>query len=482
MENHENRKCKVILTRRLADQRKVDVEGVCLRPIRNGQHVEFTNQRIYDRESRCFLCTSSADEVDHLVGLRVDHLETGDSSVGVGVDESKKKNGQHVELQTRDSTTENPGAFETRGSNRGGVRVDESKKKTNQFYPFSCIDFIGISISLIFFCIDVFTDILLAKSYYDDGMMFECVLTSSLVAAAFLVTGILSSIWHTQEPSRRNICLLILMFPFATIERNITYVFHGCKSKQKGINKHYHYIEMIYNDRDASLLRMFDAFIESAPQLVLQIYLILKEQENLKDCEDISIHSHILRLLTVLSSWASVTWSVTAYYRALRVSNAMHKTRQKTIFAATGYFLWRAFEIGPRVLALVMIILMNGIIFAVTVVFHWIVVITWSFATKMRPYKKTHENIIFILFVGFVQIFSFMNVSPGKSRYHALLYYLFFYTENITILILWILAKNISFCPWIYYGSIGIVSGGLMFNLVFIISFYKLCHPNTAIC
>lgn len=48
---------------------------------------------------------------------------------------------------------------------------------------------------------------------------------------------------------------------------------------------------MIYTDRDASLLRMFDAFIESAPQLLLQIYLILKEQENLKNCEDIEVHS-----------------------------------------------------------------------------------------------------------------------------------------------------------------------------------------------
>lgn len=48
---------------------------------------------------------------------------------------------------------------------------------------------------------------------------------------------------------------------------------------------------MIYTDRDASLLRMFDAFIESAPQLVLQIYLILREQENLKNCEDVEVHS-----------------------------------------------------------------------------------------------------------------------------------------------------------------------------------------------
>ena len=48
---------------------------------------------------------------------------------------------------------------------------------------------------------------------------------------------------------------------------------------------------MIFTDRDASLLRMFDAFVESAPQLVLQIYLILKEQENMENCEDITVHS-----------------------------------------------------------------------------------------------------------------------------------------------------------------------------------------------
>ena len=48
---------------------------------------------------------------------------------------------------------------------------------------------------------------------------------------------------------------------------------------------------MIYTDRDASLLRIFDAFVESAPQLVLQNYLILKEQEDMESCEDIKVHS-----------------------------------------------------------------------------------------------------------------------------------------------------------------------------------------------
>ncbi|XP_062575376.1 XK-related protein 5-like, partial [Saccostrea cucullata] len=286
---------------------------------------------------------------------------------------------------------------------------------------------------------------------------------------------------------------------------NTIYLYYVYKSKKNGIKKHDYYERMIKSNHYASLLRMIYAFIESVPQLVLQFYLIVKEHENPKDCEDISIYRHIIRRSSVLFSWVSVTWSVTASYQAIRVSNAMYKPRQKTVFAATGCFLWRAFEIGPRVMALVMLILVNSFGFAVTVVFHWIAMVTWSFATtEMRLYKKTYENIIFILFVGFVQIFSFMIFRPSKSQedakstnpnktrkdakndnsiqteYHALFYYFFVYIENTIILILWILVKNNSFCPWIYHRSIGIVSGGLICNIVFMI-FYKLCNPKASI-
>ncbi|XP_062604252.1 XK-related protein 9-like [Saccostrea cucullata] len=169
---------------------------------------------------------------------------------------------------------------------------------TNQLYPFSRMDLCLNVFSVLLFCVDVFTDIWLAKSYYDDGMMLECILTASVVVAAFIVTGILSSIrlrdtsYPTTRPPR-NFILLILTFPFATLESNITYIYHGLKSRMKDNEEEstFHHREMINNNMNASLLRMFDAFIESAPQLLLQIYLILKEQENLKDCEDISIRS-----------------------------------------------------------------------------------------------------------------------------------------------------------------------------------------------
>jgi hypothetical protein len=44
-----------------------------------------------------------------------------------------------------------------------------------------------------------------------------------------------------------------------------------------GNTKIKHYEKMIKNDSDASLLRMFDAFVESAPQLIIQVYIAMHD-------------------------------------------------------------------------------------------------------------------------------------------------------------------------------------------------------------
>lgn len=60
--------------------------------------------------------------------------------------------------------------------------------------------------------------------------------------------------------------------------RNFSYFRHGCLSRVATEDrKSTHYKEMIKKDSDASLLRMFDAFVESAPQLIIQIYIAMHD-------------------------------------------------------------------------------------------------------------------------------------------------------------------------------------------------------------
>ena len=67
---------------------------------------------------------------------------------------------------------------------------------------------------------------------------------------------------------------------YFTIYRQIEYIYHGWKSRSANVSeekRYKHYKQMLYEDADAGMLKMFEAFLEAAPQLVLQMFIILTE-------------------------------------------------------------------------------------------------------------------------------------------------------------------------------------------------------------
>ena len=64
-----------------------------------------------------------------------------------------------------------------------------------------------------------------------------------------------------------------------------------------------YYTLMVYEDADATLLRLFECFMESAPQLVLQIYILIKDphavrlmDEDNKIVEGVSFLAFLIKL------------------------------------------------------------------------------------------------------------------------------------------------------------------------------------------
>ena len=67
--------------------------------------------------------------------------------------------------------------------------------------------------------------------------------------------------------------------------RILEYIYNGWMSNSHSISKKErarHYRVMRMEDVDASCIRMFECFLEAAPQLVLQIYILMSypEKEN----------------------------------------------------------------------------------------------------------------------------------------------------------------------------------------------------------
>ncbi|XP_062581435.1 XK-related protein 6-like [Saccostrea cucullata] len=366
---------------------------------------------------------------------------------------------------------------------------DRDEKPTLSFpdsiqpYPFNILDFLGVVASIILFVVDVVTDILLALEYKNQDRNVECVLTSSVVIASFLVAGSLSTIWYIQDGSGpkgrvKKILFLVLAFPFSTIIRNFSYLKHGYLSRRsRSTDKEKHYSRMIKNNMDASFLRMCDAFFESAPQLIIQVYIAIH------DTPKEAIHLELLRAATIASSLAGLALSVAGYSKALHVFNATSDLKAFTHCGTVGYFLWRVFEIGPRITAIVMLISVEVygpylIIFGV--MFHWMIMITVAFFKNVQAYKSKLHNVFFIVFIGFVKIISFMNLSRGRSRFLAIAYYSLFHVENVLMVVLFVVWGDVNKSSWVYIATISVALSGVIMCTLFMLTYYSLCHPKVS--
>merc|ERR1719427_1245189 len=72
-----------------------------------------------------------------------------------------------------------------------------------------------------------------------------------------------------------------------------------------------YYTLMVFEDADATLLRLFECFMESAPQLILQIYILIKDPTVVNAEDDMSTNLPIKKwilVISIVSSLCSVAW------------------------------------------------------------------------------------------------------------------------------------------------------------------------------
>ena len=77
--------------------------------------------------------------------------------------------------------------------------------------------------------------------------------------------------------------------------RTVEYLHYGCMSRSRKLDektrRRFHWW-MLYEDVDNCLLRLFESFLESAPQLVWQLYIaiITKPEENVIGSEFVYLY------------------------------------------------------------------------------------------------------------------------------------------------------------------------------------------------
>lgn len=175
------------------------------------------------------------------------------------------------------------------GNNTNIDLIDGVDLRTKRLeMSFSFLDAAALIFSMTSFFFDLVTDIAVATFHYLNDDYWYCALTLAFIMLPTLVTTCISLRWYfvdsqlegTEPVSKSQwiVRLIFHVFQVGPILRYYESLQYGLKFRETVDieEKRKVYMKMIYEDADATMLRLFESFMESAPQLMLQMYIITK--------------------------------------------------------------------------------------------------------------------------------------------------------------------------------------------------------------
>lgn len=183
-----------------------------------------------------------------------------------------------------------------------------------------------------------------------------------------------------------------------------------------------------------------------------------------------------LRIITLLSSWIGICWSLASYYKALRF--LQDNKENLTACGTVAYFLWRLLEVGPRIVIISMFMTQYYAWIAVPLSLHWLFVFIWLQMQQLKFCENAIWQTFFNVMCAFVSIFCFLNAKDGTSRYRCILFYTIFYTENIVLFALWFRFTD-HMGTWYHLTAFFFVLCGAVLQAILFCCYYCCCHPES---
>ncbi|KZC09005.1 XK-related protein 6 [Dufourea novaeangliae] len=300
-----------------------------------------------------------------------------------------------------------------------------------------------------------------------------------------------SSCIHTML-TQKLYCIIVVAFQLAPVIRYYRILIHTWKAykSQKDEDKNAqrrHYLKMLKEDQDVALLRVFECFLEAAPQQVLQLTILLKDYHNNINFE------FIHQVATILSSLASMGWAMASYHRSIRLVQ-----QDKLNIGITGtvlQFLWHFCTTVSRILSLSVVASIWPIYTAIGCVIHWIGMTGWiivdsrgilefcrdyNHAPHCPPkFKERIYSVLFSIVIGVVHVFIYLNAVDGSTLFKHVSFYTICFLENITATIFWIHASSDE-VKHAWYFNVLVVFCILPFliGITAMVVYYCVFHPS----
>ncbi|KAG1947377.1 XK-related protein [Pimephales promelas] len=224
----------------------------------------------------------------------------------------------------------------------------------------------------------------------------------------------------------------------------------------------------VYLNHDLQMLRLFEAFSESAPQLIIMICRILQSGE-------LELNTG----LKILSSAAAIAFTVAMYHRNMR---SFLQEKRKMSWLSTGvYFLWNLLLIIPRVTALALFCSVLPCYIIAHFLSLWMLLVLGVWSQKTDHMESPGWEWLYRATIGLIWYFSWFNVSTGNIKLKTIVYYSVMGLDTMMLLGFWCWKVFeytgcwSSLNPYVVIPTLlGFHVAGILLKIIY----YRWFHPN----
>ncbi|NXB74134.1 XKR9 protein, partial [Donacobius atricapilla] len=333
---------------------------------------------------------------------------------------------------------------------------------------------------MIIYVVDIGVDFWVASRYFCQGQYSWSILVLCFRGLSSIITQIFSyewfkNDWEGTDTGKLKLVFLVHLFHCGIFIRYWFALKYGCQAAFKQMSSRgaseadpSNFIQKQAVDAvtDINMLRLFKTFLETTPQLFLQIYILMEHGK-----------THFYQYAAIIMSFCGISLSMVDYQISLRKS--LPDKDEFRVLSKFMYLLYKLLTITSWILSISLITLLSVRISVILLICLWICGFTWTLKQHTTFCKSKKMEYLYRIVVGIILIFSFFNIKGRRTKVWISIYYATHTVVTLGILFVYMFWKR-SFIKEICFTIVSILTIlSLVLGILFLAVYYSHLHPTT---
>ncbi|NWR48387.1 XKR9 protein, partial [Regulus satrapa] len=333
---------------------------------------------------------------------------------------------------------------------------------------------------MIIYVVDIGVDFWVASRYFCEEQYSWSILILCFRGLSSIITQIFSYEWFKNDWGGTDTVKLKLVFPVHLFHCGIFLrywfalkyggqaAFKQTSSRDASEADPSSFIQKQAIDAvtDINMLRVFKTFLETTPQLFLQIYILMGRGK-----------THFFQYAAIIMSFCGISLSMVDYQISLRKS--LPDKDEFHVLSRFMYLFYKLLTITSWILSISLITLLSVRISIILMIFLWICGFTWTLKQHTTFCKSKKMEYLYRTVVGIILIFSFFNIKGRRTKVCISIYYATHTVVTLGILFVYMYWKP-SIIKEICFTIVSILTlSSLVLGIIFLVVYYSHFHPTS---